>query len=138
MTCAQKEVEQNERNPFQRLIFLIRDFDFPDYEYGYHDNSKSTTERKNFCRDVFIKTSAGVEKPPESVFVREEIQRSYKDVSCFLMPYPGRQFARDDSKPTDPDFEVCMKEFVEILLSPANLETKRIGEQEVTGNEFKR
>ena len=78
--------EENQEEPFQKLVMLIRDWQFKDLKCGYYDDY--TTINPNTSQHIDAKE------------VREIIQATYNDISAFLMPYPGSGVMSDhfDSK----------------------------------------
>jgi atlastin len=89
--------------PFQKLIFLIRDWQMSDYDYGYYDDQNSI-EGKNFKKDAL---NVRQTQPKEVQDTHESILSTFTDVGCYLTPHPGPQVARysnSDAKSFDQDF----------------------------------
>jgi len=67
--------------PFQKLQFLIRDFNFPcDFPFGAEGG-------RGLLRKVLEITN---DQPNELKEIRKQIMKYYKDTDCFLMPFPGK------------------------------------------------
>src|SRR5271154_6078587 len=125
--------EQGSTSSFQKLVFLVRDFDYPDYEYGHHE---LTTERSsNFCKDTFLPSADKC--PPENIAVRQKILKNYaKDVGVFLLPYPGLTFVRNAKEKPDEMFSSGVRDFMSVMNSPGHLVTKKVRGLEVSGKDF--
>jgi atlastin len=125
--------KDNNDEPFQKLIFLIRDFQMTDYEYGYYDD-KSSIDGKNFKKDYL---EVRKDQPKEVQDTHESILYTFDDVGCYLMPHPGAQVARhsnSDASSFDPDFLEHLKNFIPLVFEPQNIIEKKIGGSYVTGN----
>ncbi|KAG5673110.1 hypothetical protein PVAND_003184 [Polypedilum vanderplanki] len=115
-------VDDESIKPFQKLIFLIRDWGSPDeYDYGLKGGNeflKAFLKIKDYHTDELRK-------------VRLHIQKTFENVNGFLMPYPGKIVARNSSydgnwKKIDEDFVDAMKELIHLIFEPKNLVTKTI------------
>lgn len=126
---GQLALEASKEKPFQQLVFLIRDWRWPDeYEYGVEGGNRLLNDRMH------------IEDEPDSqdLQIRDRIKSCFDKTMCYLMPYPGENVS-ENSK-----FKGClsdMKEnfvdnlgvFVPKILAPENLVTKNIGGAKVTG-----
>jgi atlastin len=129
--------KDNEDEPFQKLIFLIRDWQMSDYDYGYYDN-QSSIKGKNFKKDFLNVRDS---QPKEVQDTHESILSTFSDVGCYLMPHPGPQVARhsnSDASSFDPDFLDQLKEFIPLMFKTQNIIEKKIGGSFVNGNDLKR
>jgi atlastin len=127
---------EQEDETFQKLLFLVRDWQKPDYEYGYYDDEHSI-DGKNFKEDFL---NAHEDQPMEVKFVHNMILSTFKDVSVYLMPHPGPEVARNsnfDTNKIDPDFLIHLKKFVPLMLNSNGIIEKKIGGQSLTGNQLK-
>lgn len=103
-------------------MFLIRDWNQPDeYNFGLEGG-------KNFLK-MFLKVKNF--HTPELKQLREYLQNTFEDISCFLMPYPGKTVARNSSfdgrySDIDEEFVDTMKELFPLILAPENLVLKKI------------
>ncbi|XP_077554329.1 atlastin-3-like isoform X2 [Haemaphysalis longicornis] len=124
-----KLAQQNtEKRPFQKLLFLVRDWQYG-YERSYgFDGGNDLLEQRLKVSD---------ELDPELQNLRHDIQSCFSEISCFLMPHPGKKVA------SGPRFEGCLsdiddefKEQLEVLvpfvLQPHNLVVKKISNSDVT------
>lgn len=119
--------------PFQKLIFLIRDWGNPDeFEFGM-------TGGNYFLKDIL---KVQKDHKPELQSVRQSISKSYDQIDCCLLPYPGNIVASaknyDGSwSQMDLSFKTELQSFVEQVLLPKNLVLKKINSTELTCSEYK-
>ncbi|KAH9371486.1 hypothetical protein HPB48_018864 [Haemaphysalis longicornis] len=117
-----------EKRPFQKLLFLVRDWQYG-YERAYgFDGGYDLLEQR-------LKVSE--ELDPELQSLRHDIESCFSEISCFLLPHPGKKVA------SGPQFEGCLsdiddefKEQLQVLvpfvLQPNNLVVKKISNSDVT------
>ncbi|CAG2107214.1 unnamed protein product [Medioppia subpectinata] len=118
--------------PFQKLMFLIRDWSFPyDHPYGQSGG------------DMFLEEKLAIKEkqPIELQRIRQNIRAYFSDIGCYLMPYPGREVAINkdfDGRVADIDSEFVdyLKTFVPLMLDPKNVVVKEIGGRQVTGKDL--
>ncbi|CAO1362338.1 unnamed protein product [Diamesa serratosioi] len=121
-----------EVKPFQKLLFLIRDWPFPDDKpYGFVGG--------NSYIDSNLKIEDGQHESLKSV--REYIRSSFDDISCSLLPLPGSSVTRANfdgrwSK-MDEEFKDELKILIETLLDPKKLVIKKINNQELSAADLK-
>ena len=125
-------LEETDQKPFQKLVFLIRDWSFP-YEHPYGLTGGQTLLEKKLA----IKEN----QPTQLQRVRRHIRSCFSDINCYLMPHPGGKVAtnpRFDGRVSDIDFEFIeyLKHFVPLMLDPKNLVVKEIGGRQVTGKQL--
>ena len=116
--------------PFQSFMFLIRDWNNPDeYEFG-------NVGGVNYMNKVL---TAKPDQSPELKSVREFIKASFDKLGCCLMPYPGKDVARNKEydgrwSKMDEDFLNELKLVIPSLLAPENLVVKKINGVEMNSN----
>ncbi|CAO1423679.1 unnamed protein product, partial [Diamesa hyperborea] len=116
--------------PFQSFMFLIRDWNNPDeYEFG-------NVGGVNYMNKVL---TAKPDQSPELKSVREFIKASFDKLGCCLMPYPGKDVARNKEydgrwAKMDEDFLNELKLVIPSLLAPENLVVKKINGVEMNSN----
>ncbi|XP_037524731.2 atlastin-1-like isoform X2 [Rhipicephalus sanguineus] len=116
---AQKE---NEGHPFQKLLFLVRDWNWPyEREFG------SSGGRSLIASRLEIKDGQDTELET----LRQSILSCFSDIDCFLMPHPGEKVAWDESfdgrlADINAVFREKLLEFVPSILAPENLLVKEI------------
>ncbi|CAG2111520.1 unnamed protein product, partial [Medioppia subpectinata] len=116
--------------PFQKLLFLIRDWRCP-YEYGYGLDGGQQ----------YLDNCLATSEDQEIQGVRRHIRSCFGDIGCYLMPYPGDTVATTqhfDGRVADIDskFVDSLKTFVPLMLDPENVVVKEIGGRRVTGKEM--
>ncbi|EDO43003.1 predicted protein [Nematostella vectensis] len=121
-------MENNEIKPFQRLLFLVRDWSFP-YEANYGEAGGSQILERR------LKTTE--RQHSELLQVRKHIKECFEKIGCFLMPHPGLRVATNptfDGRLVDIDdeFKENLRKLIPSLLAPENLELKGINGEEVT------
>ncbi|XP_065307611.2 atlastin-3-like [Dermacentor albipictus] len=124
--------QQRAGKPFQKLLFLVRDwYHLRDAEYGA-DGGRKILER---CLEI------SEEQPEQLQQLRRYIHSSFTDIDCFLLPHPGRKAATGVSfdgrlADIDEEFKQQLQDLVSSLLDPDNLISKSINGQDITCREF--
>ena len=120
---------QNNENvkPFQKLVFLMRDWNFP-YEHPYGQSGG----------EQYLEWYLKKMRTEKNQRVRLFIERCFSEATCFLMPYPGNKVATSQDfkgriSNIDPEFVKCLEEFVPLMLGPQRLVVKDVGGVKVTG-----
>lgn len=114
--------------PFQRLMFLVRDWQNPD-EFNF-----GSVGGVQYLKDYF---SNPVGQEQEQKSIRNHINTCYANIDCFLMPFPGNKVSTNRNfggnlKDIDDDFKKLLRSLVPGLLAPENLVVKKIGGRFVT------
>lgn len=79
---------RNTSPDFQKLLILVRDFQFRDYKFGYYDNTHVPPgETRNYKLD---KLNPQDMQPEIHQEIRQNIIESYQETAAFLMPHPGK------------------------------------------------
>lgn len=124
-------LEQSSEKPFQKLVFIVRDWPFPfETDYGWNGQS------------IIDDTLAGnSDQTPEMLQLRARIQSSFEQIKAFLMPHPGMIVAQGvdftgDLKQISPEFLNYTKELVPALFAPGNLVVKMINGQKLRARDF--
>jgi atlastin len=117
--------------PFQKLLFLIRDWvDEEDFLHGF-DGGQDYLDEVLTIKKTHEK---------ELVSVRKFISEKFQESQCFLLPPPGDAILKKsyDGKweSMKPQFKLHLSELIESLLCPKNLLVKEIGQIKFTGEEF--
>uniref|UniRef100_A0A131Z2P0 Atlastin 2 n=1 Tax=Rhipicephalus appendiculatus TaxID=34631 RepID=A0A131Z2P0_RHIAP len=119
--------EDTKGYPFQRLVLLIRDWQYPD------DNAYGATGGLNLLKK-FMSSSTGQHR--ENKDLRERLPSCFSSFQCFLMPNPGKETTRksfDGSlRKLDEDFEQQLGVLVPWLVAAENLEAKKIAGKTIT------
>jgi len=125
-------LEDSGQIPFQKLQFLVRDWQYP-YEQQYGRDGGANVLKK--CLTVDDKMH------PELQALRKGLTSCFSEMSNFLMPHPGRHVATNPNfkgniKQVDEEFVEHIQDFCPEILSPANLVIKVMGGKEVKAKEI--
>ena len=106
--------------PFQKLLFLVRDWQMDDLPLGAKGGDELVTE--------WLQSRSGKKELSE---VREHIRDCFSDINGFLLPPPGRKVAGStsfdgSSNDMDPEFIKGLNELMPKILAPKNLTVKTI------------
>ena len=118
--------------PFQRLVFLVRDWSFPyEYPYGAEGGAKKLSK--------ILQVSE--KQHDELRNVRGHISSCFSHVDCFLMPHPGLKVATSPEfvgqlKDIEVEFQNQLKDLVKYLFSPEKLQCKMINDQAITASDL--
>jgi len=119
-------LDESEDTPFQKLVFLIRDWQFP-YEkpFGREGGKQLLTDS--------LKVEE--EQPEELQTLRKDLLNCFESMECFLLPYPGRAVTNPAFKglgsEMDPEFLDHLNDFMKTVLAPDALTVKKVGGREV-------
>ncbi|XP_065207999.1 atlastin-3-like [Planococcus citri] len=124
--------ESSGNTPFQKLQFIVRDWDWA-YEKNYGP------EGGTMLLEEKLMTPEGQDY--DKIRLRTHIKSCFTDIHCFLLPDPGpkvRTCVKFDGKLPDIhyEFKSCLEQLVPLLLSPENLIQKEIGGQKITAENF--
>lgn len=124
-------LEQTDEKPFQKLLFIVRDWPFAfETDYGWNG------------QEIIDENLAGNDKQtPEMRQLRQRIRSSFEEISAFLMPFPGLTVAHGNSfigdlQQISADFITYVKEFVPAVFAPENLISKRINGQTIRARDL--
>lgn len=126
------EAGENRGCPFQKLLFLIRDWSYPyDAPYG-HEGGKRILERR---------LEISEKQHPELQQLRKHIRSCFSSINCFLLPHPGLKVATSPqfdgrNRDIEAEFKKHLAELVPSLLAPKNLVKKQINGRDVTCQEL--
>lgn len=121
-------MEATGTRPFQKLLFLVRDWPCAyERQYGF-EGGRSLIEQR-------LRVSERQE--PELQSVRRDIWSCFSEIYCFLMPHPGKKVASTKSfvgllSDIDDDFKEWLRVLVPSMLEPNMLAVKKNGDLEVT------
>lgn len=124
--------QNNVSKPFQRLMFLVRDWCLPDkFEFGSDGGRK------------YIEKVMGVQpvQRRENQELRDQLKFCCEDIDCFLMPHPGLFVTTNKNfqgqlGDIDPEFLKQVESLVLALMKPDNLKVKLLNGQPVIASEF--
>lgn len=115
--------------PFQKLLFLFRDWTDDEIGYGYRGG-------KVYLENSILRVN-GIESSKANV-IRRNIRDSFEEILCFLLNHPGLKISkgRGEWATLEEDFVVNLKFLIESLLSPGNLIKKTTLGKDLTAEEF--
>lgn len=125
-------LEETSEKPFQKLLFLIRDWAFAyEHDYGLKGGNQLLDKK------LEIKER----QPMQLQRVRKHIRSCFSEIECFLMPHPGKKVATNpkfDGRLHDIDDEFIqqLQIFVPLLLDPKHILVKKIGGEKITGRQL--
>lgn len=120
------------RKPFQKLMFLVRDWSFPyEAEYGTVGGEKILKKRL----EIHDKQHADHQS------LRRHIQECFNEISCFLMPHPGLNVATNPNfkgslQDIESDFKTSLLDLIPEVLAPEHLIVKEINGQKVKARDL--
>jgi len=125
-------LEDSGQIPFQKLQFLVRDWQYP-YEEPYGQEGGDNVLKK--CLTVDDRMH------PELQALRKGLTSCFSEMSNFLLPHPGRHVAtnpkfKGNIQQIDEEFIEHIQGFMPTLLSPRNLVIKNMGGKEVKAKEI--
>lgn len=118
--------------PFQRLLFLVRDWSYP-YEHSFgEEGGRALLEKRLLINE---------KQHHELQQLRRHIRQCFEDISGYLMPHPGLDVATDPTfdgrlSAIHQQFVAQLRTLVPRLLAPSNLVVKRINGAEVSCQEL--
>jgi atlastin len=120
------------RKPFQKLMFLVRDWSFP-YEADYGMSGGEKILRKRL--EIHDK------QHPDHQSLRRHIQACFNEISCFLMPHPGLNVATNPTfdgnlRDITDEFKDNLQTLIPLIMSPENLIVKEINGQKVRARDL--
>lgn len=125
-------LEDSTESPFQKLQFIVRDWNYP-YEARYgSDGGKGILQRR---------LALTPELPDESRQLRVQIQSCFSEIECFLMAHPGQIVASSNEfrgrlSDVSREFKCGLRELIPMLLAPNNLVIKKINGQKISVQSF--
>jgi len=125
-------LEDSGQIPFQKLQFLVRDWQYP-YEEPYGLEGGDNVLKK--CLTVDDRMH------PELQALRKGLTSCFSEMSNFLLPHPGRHVAtnpkfKGNLQQIDEEFIEHIQGFMPTLLSARNLVIKNMGGKEVKAKEI--
>ncbi|XP_075250282.1 atlastin-2-like isoform X2 [Convolutriloba macropyga] len=125
-------MEKQQQKPFQRLLFLVRDWKSPmNHPYGHEGGKQKLTEA--------LKVTP--QSNQEVIYSRERLNKYFQDIECFLMPHPGLKVATGDQytgemEQIETNFMENLQKLMRILLDDDHLKPKQIAGKDITCGEL--
>lgn len=123
--------EQSEEKPFQKLLFVVRDWPFGEFEgYGSANGQRIINE-----------TFAEQEEQTASMrSLRKRILSSFENVGAFLLPFPGLMVSQGrfngDLQLIPTEFKTNVKQLAREIFAPENLLKKKINGRTVSAQNW--
>ncbi|TRY60775.1 hypothetical protein DNTS_032210, partial [Danionella cerebrum] len=121
-------MEEVYEKPFQKLMFLIRDWCYPyEHHYGLKGGNHFLERRLQVKQN----------QHEELQNVRKHIHSCFSSIGCFLLPHPGLKVATNPHfdgrlRDIDEEFKKELQNLVPLLLATENLVEKEINGEKVT------
>ena len=122
LTSTAHALGEMDDQPFQRLVFLVRDwlaFDvMNDFPYGYYD-SQRPTEFRDFIQYKWEPSG----RSEQDNKIRKMISLLYERICAYLMPNPGKiiYYNKFDGSKIDNEFKDHLVNFCSILFDEGNI-----------------
>lgn len=113
--------------PFQKLLFIVRDWPYPETNYG---------DGKLVIDEILKENNT---QKPSMQQLRAQIKSTFNDINAFLLPYPGNKIARGTGttmQDIDPEFIQYVKELVPSIFAPDNLLIKKISGSKIKASDL--
>lgn len=118
--------------PFQKLLFLIRDWVDEEIEGGFGYAGGKTYLNK------FLYSSTNPDSKSHSI--RMNIKSSFDSINCYLLNHPGSGVSKSkymgEWGKLEEDFVENLKTLIESILKPENLNIKSMLGMKVTGTQY--
>lgn len=124
-------LQQTHEKPFQKLVFIVRDWPYPaEINYGWSG--------QNVTNELIGKNEQQTSAMQQ---LRTDIDDSFDDIDTFLLPHPGFIVAHGKNftghlRQIAPEFKEFVKQLVEPLFAPDNLVVKKINGQQVRARDL--
>jgi len=114
-------LDDNSDKPFQKLLFLVRD-------WQYHDDLALGEKGGQQLVEEWLQNKSGKK---ELAKVRKHIRDCFAEIKGFLLPHPGQKVASSsqftgDASDMDPSFVEGLKNLMPRILAPEALTVKTI------------
>jgi atlastin len=136
----QKDKATTVKKPFQRLQFLVRDWQ--NFSKDYTDKEDSAEWFQEFKNEMqsYIDDVLRDRQMSDLQSTREQIVRCFEKVDCFLLPHPGPAVTKLTFdgliQKIDPDFRSLVNRYVRLIFDE-ELEPKEVNHRQITGRELK-
>lgn len=124
-------LKETTKKPFQKLVFLVRDWQPYERNYGFAGGNGLVKER--------LRITEG--QPEELKKLRSGISSSFTEICGFLMPRPEHKVTSVKTfdgclSDINNDFKEQLRELVSSVLTPCNLKVKKINGCEISCKEL--
>ena len=101
--------DKNKKKPFQRMEFLVRDWQHFDDD---DDDDLETSEQKEASMQAYLNKVLGEREASDLKETREQILACFEQISCFGLPHPGMKVIK---KNFDGSVNAIEEEFLQLL-----------------------
>jgi atlastin len=126
------------KKPFQRLQFLVRDWQ--NFDAEFHEGDANFEEFQRNEMDKYLNDVFKARKASDLQSTREQILKCFEKLDCFMLPYPGTDVTKKNYdgaiKSISVDFKTLLNEYVRQIFDQ-ELEAKLINNRFITGLELK-
>jgi atlastin len=128
------------KKPFQRLQFLVRDWQNFDKDYADEEDSPALFDDFLQSMQKYVNEVLRERNLADLQSTREQIIRCFEKVDCFQLPHPGSAVTRKNYdgtiKKIDPNFRGLVNRYVRYIFDD-QLEPKEVNHRQITGRELK-
>lgn len=128
------------KKPFQRLQFLVRDWQNFDKDYADEVDSPELFQEFLQAMQKYVNEVLRERNLSDLQSTREQIVRCFEKVDCFQLPHPGNAVTRRNFdgtiKKIDPNFRGLVNRYVRYIFDN-QLEPKEVNHRQITGRELK-
>lgn len=112
---GQFSTKETQEKPFQKLLYIVRDWPALDVGYGRYQQQKI---------DEFVMVDT--KKSAEVKGLRNKIESNFEEIHAFLMPHSGDSEPHDNLQQIQSNFIKYANELTTLLFAPENLSIKTI------------
>lgn len=134
-----KEIEEKDLKPFQRLQFLVRDWQNFDHDFEEGDNLEQY-ESLHQEMQTYLTEVLRTRKLDDLQSTRDQIVRCFDKLDCFQLPHPGFAVTKKNYngsiKSIEPFFLSLINQYVRFVFDQ-ELEAKRFSQHRINAYELK-
>eukprot|EP00607_Mallomonas_marina_P007644 CAMPEP_0182423034 /NCGR_PEP_ID=MMETSP1167-20130531/8918_1 /TAXON_ID=2988 /ORGANISM="Mallomonas Sp, Strain CCMP3275" /LENGTH=536 /DNA_ID=CAMNT_0024601619 /DNA_START=70 /DNA_END=1677 /DNA_ORIENTATION=+ len=142
---GEREKEEKEVKPFQRLDFLVRDWQNFEVDIDEGLGKDEEEQNQNYAKlrdemDSYLNKVLAERTAEDLQSTREQIHRCFSDVNCFLMPHPGNPVTKLTYKGEIAKIDITFRSLVNKYVRKVfdeSIRPKIINHREITGIELK-
>ncbi len=135
-----EDVAKHVKKPFQRLQFLVRDWQNFDKDYADEEDSIELFQEFLEAMQKYVNEVLRDRSLADLQSTRDQIVRCFEKVDCFQLPHPGNAVTRKNYdgtiKKIDPNFRGLVNRYVRYIFDD-QLEPKEVNHRQITGRELK-
>lgn len=139
---SQEKKASSKPKPFQRLDFLVRDWQNFEEEFDLNPDKEESSENFSKLRkdmEAYLEKVLGVRAASDLQSTREQISRCFEHVNCYLMPHPGNAVTKlaykGEVDKIDPFFRGLLNRYVRTIFDES-IQPKTVNGRDLTGYEL--